>query len=174
MSREDAAVQIWSQSDALSMSKMRFFFFVYISVFLLECAFPCVRDNWFSRWPVGFPKYGHKFGITKNWKRIHQRGRKFQMQEQHKAIYIWDNRLVSENNILYYCFVTFYVERRCCHPNIKPIRYFIEQDAHLFLASSCLNDYFHPCAIIYFLANRLVFQNMVTYIEFLYSANFYC
>ena len=29
---------------------------------------------------------------------------------------VWDNRLVSENNILYYCFVTFYVERRCCHP----------------------------------------------------------
>ena len=77
---------------------------------------------------------------------------------------IWDNRLVSENNILYYCFVTFYVERRCCHPNMKPIRYFIfERDVHLFLASSCSNDYFHAYAIIYFLANRLVFQNMVTY-----------
>ena len=61
-------------------------------------------------------------------------------------------------------FVTIYVERRCCHPNMKPIRYFIfEQDAHLFLASSCSNDYFHTYAIIYFLANRLVFQNMVTY-----------
>ena len=78
--------------------------------------------------------------------------------------HIWDNRLVSENNILYYCFVTFYVDQRCCHPNMKPIQYFIsEQDAHLFLASSCSNDYFHAYAIIYFLAIRLVFQNVVTY-----------
>ena len=86
--------------------------------------------------------------------------------------------MVAENetlNSLLLLFVTIYVERRCCHPNMKPIRYFIfEQDAHLFLASSCSNDYFHVYAIIYFLANRLVFQNMVTYIEFLYSANFYC
>ena len=37
---------------------------------------------------------------------------------------------------------------------------------HLFLAFSCLNDYFHADAIIYFLANRLVFQNMVTYNNF--------
>ena len=86
--------------------------------------------------------------------------------------------MAAENetlNSLLLLFVTIYVERRCCHPNMKPIRYFIfEQDAHLFLASSCSNDYFHAYAIIYFLANRLVFQNMVTYIEFLYSENFYC
>ena len=37
---------------------------------------------------------------------------------------------------------------------------------HLFLTSSCSNDYFHAYAIIYFLANRLVFQNMVTYKNF--------
>ena len=37
---------------------------------------------------------------------------------------------------------------------------------HLFLAFSCLNDYFHTDAIIYFLANRLVFQNMVTFKNF--------
>ena len=49
----------------------------------------------------------------------------------------------------------------------------LEQDVHLFLASSCSNDYFQAYAIIYFLANRLVFQNMVTYMN-LYSANFYC
>ena len=49
----------------------------------------------------------------------------------------------------------------------EPIRYFIfEQDVHLFLVFSCLNDYFHTDAIIYFLANRLVFQNMVTYKNF--------
>ena len=86
--------------------------------------------------------------------------------------------MAAENetfNSLLLLFVTIYVERRCCHPNMKPIRYFIfEQDAHLFLASSCSNDYFHAYAIIYFFANRLVFQNMVTYIEFLYSENFYC
>ena len=47
------------------------------------------------------------------------------------------------------------------------IRYFIlEQDVHLFLASSCSNDYFHMYAIIYCPANRLVFQNMVTYKNF--------
>ena len=61
------------------------------------------------------------------------------MHEQHKVICVTIFGLVSENNILYYCFVTFYVERRCCHPNMKPIRYFIfEQDAHLFLASALL------------------------------------
>ena len=49
----------------------------------------------------------------------------------------------------------------------EPIRYFIfEQDVHLFLASSCSNDYFHLDAIIYFRANWLVFQNMVTYKNF--------
>ena len=86
--------------------------------------------------------------------------------------------MAAENetlNSLLLLFVTIYVERRCCHPNMKPIRYFIfEQDAHLFLASSCSNDYFQAYAIIYLLADRLVFQNMVTYIEFLYLANFYC
>ena len=45
-SSEDAAVQIWSQSDALSLSKMRFF---SISVFMLERLFPHIRDNWFYR-----------------------------------------------------------------------------------------------------------------------------
>ena len=63
-----------------------------------------------------------KFGITKNWKSIHQRGGKFQLHEQHKSYmcdHTWDNRLVSDNKILYYCFVTFYVERRCCHPNMS-------------------------------------------------------
>ena len=49
----------------------------------------------------------------------------------------------------------------------EPIRYFIfEQDAHLILASSCSNDYIHMYVIIYFLANLLVFQNMVTYKNF--------
>ena len=46
----------------------------------------------------------------------------------------------------------------------EPIRYFIfEQDVYL-LASSCSNDYFHADAIIYFLGNRLVFQNMVIFV----------
>ena len=59
MSSEDAAIQIWSQSDASSMSKTHFFFLIFISVFVLERVLPRVRNNWFSRWPVGFPKYGH-------------------------------------------------------------------------------------------------------------------
>ena len=63
MSSEDDAVQILSQSDALSASKTRFFFFISISVFVLER----IRDNWFSRWPVGFLNtvtYIHKQVIT--------------------------------------------------------------------------------------------------------------
>ena len=36
---------------------------------------------------------------------------------------IWENQPVSEENkFLFYCFVAFYVERRCRRPNLKPIR----------------------------------------------------
>ena len=61
MSSKDDAFQIWRQSDAPSKSKTRFFFFIYISIFELKCVFLRVRDNRDSRWPVGFPKYGHIF-----------------------------------------------------------------------------------------------------------------
>ena len=67
MSSEDAAILIWSQSDAPSTSKTLFFFFVFISVFMLKRVFPHVRDNRFSRWLFGFPKYGHIF-TNPTWK----------------------------------------------------------------------------------------------------------
>ena len=40
--------------------------------------------------------------------------------------HIWENQPVSEKNkFLFYCFVAFYVERRCRRPNLKPIRRFV-------------------------------------------------
>ena len=78
--------------------------------------------------------------------------------------HVWDNRLDRENEIIFYCFVTIYVERRCCRPNnMKPIQHFkFEQDTHLFfkfsLAPSCSNDYIFPLV-----CDNLFVQNMVTY-----------
>ena len=92
------------------------------------------------------------------------------MHEQHKVICVTifgTTDWLATTKFFIIALLPTFVERRCCHPNMKPIRYFIfEEDAHLFLASSCSNDYFHVYAIIYFLANRLVFQNMVTYKNF--------
>ena len=50
-------------NPTLRLRVKRFFFFISISVFVLERVFPRVRDNWFSRWPVGFPKYGHIYVV---------------------------------------------------------------------------------------------------------------
>ena len=50
--------------------------------------------------------------------------------------------------------------KRCCHPNLKPIECFIFQYNVLFfrLASLCLNNYFHAYIIIHFVAT-------ITYID---------
>ena len=67
----------------------------------------------------------------------------------------------------FYCFVAFFVERRYV-PLSKFEGYlmltFGGRRASFLLASSSLNEYFRAYTIIDFLANRLVFVNMVTYV----------